>query len=172
MAVDCLHHHLVLAELAQSPEAEMESCFVPVKTIKIKEMEWSLQAGMGCSLMKLFRLTLRLLQNIFRILPEVFVSNIVSDDTSMADFTIRFIPHHIQLGGGQCTHTNVLRGPFRPLTVRYELENIKYNLQEEDRKQNSEQAAQQQQQESEIVKVLTENIFHSFRDTTFLQDVH
>ena len=90
----------------------------------------------------------------------------------MADFTIRFIPHHIQLGGGQCTHTNVLRGPFRPLTVRDELENIKYNLQEEDRKQNSEQAAQQQQQESEIVKVLTENIFHSFRDTTFLQDVH
>ena len=58
VAVDCLHHHLVLAELAQSPEAEMESCFVPVKTIKIKEMEWSLQAGMGCSLMKLFRLTL------------------------------------------------------------------------------------------------------------------
>ena len=109
---------------------------------------------------------------ITEMLPELFVSNIVSDDTSMADFTIRFIPHHIQLCGGQCTHTNVLWGPFRPLTVRYELENIKYNLQEEDRKQISEQAAQHQQQEGAIVKVLTENIFHSFRDTTFLQDVH
>ena len=109
---------------------------------------------------------------ITEMLPELFVSNIVSDDTAMADFTIRFIPHHIQLCGGQCTHTNVLWGPFRPLTVRYELENIKYNLQEEDRKQISEQAAQHQQQEGAIVKVLTENIFHSFRDTTFLQDVH
>ena len=60
------------------------------------------------------------------ILPELFVSNIVSDDAAMTDFTIWFIPHHIQLGGGHCTHTNVLRGPFRPLAIRYELENIKY----------------------------------------------
>ena len=62
------------------------------------------------------------------ILPELFVSNIVSDDAAMTDFTIWFIPHHIQLGGGHCTHTNVLRGPFRPLAIRYELENIKYNV--------------------------------------------
>ena len=144
MSVDSLHHHLVLAELAQSSQPEMESCFVPVETIKIKEMEWSLQAGMRCSLMKLFRLTLRLLQNIFRILPELFVSNIVSDDAAMTDFTIWFIPHHIQLGGGQCTHTNVLRGPFRPLAVRDELENIKYNR---------DISGRNQQRQSEIVKL-------------------
>ena len=68
-------------------------------------------------------------------LPEVFVSNIVSDDAAMTDFTVRLIPHHIQLGGGQCTHTNVLRGPFRPLAVRDELEieNIIQRFREEDK---------------------------------------
>ena len=60
------------------------------------------------------------------ILPELFVSNIVSDDAAMTDFPVWFIPHHIQLRDSQCTHTNVLRGPFRPLAIRYELENIKY----------------------------------------------
>ena len=85
------------------------------------------------------------------ILPELFVSNIVSDDAAMTDFTIWFIPHHIQLGGGQCTHTNVLRGPFRPLAVRDELENIKYNRDISGRNQRTERAAQQRQ--SGIVKL-------------------
>ena len=68
-------------------------------------------------------------------LPEVFVSNIVSDDAAVTDFTIWFIPHHIQLGGSHCTHTNVLRGPFRPLAVRDELEieNIIPRFREEDK---------------------------------------
>ena len=85
------------------------------------------------------------------ILPELFVSNIVSDDAAMTDFTIWFIPHHIQLGGGQCTHTNVLRGPFRPLAVRDELENIKYNRDISGRNQMTERAAEQRQ--SGIVKL-------------------
>ena len=73
------------------------------------------------------------------ILPELFVSNIVSDDAAVTDFTIWFIPHHIQLGRSHCTHTNVLRGPFRPLAVRDELEilNVIWIFQERDRSQNS-----------------------------------
>ena len=62
------------------------------------------------------------------ILPEFFISNVVSDDAAMTDFPVWFIPHHIQLRGSQCTHTNVLRGPFRPLAIRDELENFKCNL--------------------------------------------
>lgn len=72
-------------------------------------------------------------------LPELFVSNIVSDDAAVTDLTIWFIPHHIQLGRSHCTHTNVLRGPFRPLAVRDELEilNVIWIFQERDRSQNS-----------------------------------
>ena len=88
---------------------------------------------------------------ITEMLPELFVSNIVSDDAAMTDFTIWFIPHHIQLRGSQCTHTNVLRGPFRPLAVRDELENIKYNRDISGRNQRTEPAAQQRQ--SGIVKL-------------------
>ena len=76
---------------------------------------------------------------ITEMLPELFVSNIVSDDAAMTDFTIWFVPHHIQLGRSHGAHTNVLRGAFRPLTVRDELEilNIIWVFQEVDRNQNS-----------------------------------
>ena len=56
MAVDSLDHDLILGEFLQSPQQEMKSCFVPFKTIQIKEMKWGFQPEIRCSLVKQFRL--------------------------------------------------------------------------------------------------------------------
>ena len=64
----------------------------------------------------------------FRNLPEFFVSNIVSDDVPVADFTIGLIPHHVQLGGGDCTHPDVVRSSLWSLPVSYELQDVSVSI--------------------------------------------
>ena len=70
-------------------------------------------------------------------LPEFFVSNVVSDDVPVADLAVRLVPHHVQLGGGHCTHPDVVRTSLRPLPVSYELQKCDRLKQREDRNLNS-----------------------------------
>ena len=58
-------------------------------------------------------------------LPEFFVSNVVSDDVPVALLLVGLVPHHVQLGRGQCTDPDVFRASFRPLSVCYELQRDK-----------------------------------------------
>ena len=57
--------------------------------------------------------------------PELLVADVVSDDVPVALLLVGLIPHHIQLGRGQCTDPDVFRSSFRPFSVCYELQRDK-----------------------------------------------
>ena len=57
--------------------------------------------------------------------PELLVADVVSDDVPVALLLVRLVPHHVQLGRGQCTDPDVFRSSFRPFSVCYELQRDK-----------------------------------------------
>ena len=59
VVVNCLNHNLIFTELLQSPQQEMESCFVPFIAVQIKELEWCLEAENKIKLAWFFNFIIR-----------------------------------------------------------------------------------------------------------------
>ena len=58
----------------------------------------------------------------YECLPKFFISDVISDDSSVTLLRVGFIPHHLQLSRGQRTDPNIFRTSLWPLPVGYELQ--------------------------------------------------
>ena len=56
--------------------------------------------------------------------PSLLVANVVSDDVPVAELGVGLVPHHVQLCGVHCTHSDVPGSPLWPLPVSDELQNV------------------------------------------------
>ena len=101
----------------------MESCFVPFVTIKIKELKWWLLAKKkndyrNCNLIA------------HVLIPKLFESNVVFDDSTMTNFYFSLILHDIQFIWTKCTNPYVSCSTLWSLSIRYNLqiENLNHML--------------------------------------------